>query len=544
MKMNKKTLLIPLLAIAGFMPVQAKDMPLPEGPYKPTWESLMKYDCPKWFRDAKFGIWAHWGPQCVEESGDWNARSIYLEGSKQYKEHIKNYGHPSEYGFKDVLPDFKAENWDPDSLLRFYKSVGAKYFMALGNHHDNYDLWDSQYQPWNSKNIGPHRDVLGEWAAASKKVGLPFGVSLHADHAWSWYEPSRRYDRGGEKMGVKYDGWLTKEDGKGKWWEGLDPQDLYAQNHPLSEGTWADGMIHRQWAWQNGVCEPSPEFRTNFLNRTLDVIDRYNPDMLYFDVTVAPFYNVDDTGQKIAASLYNHSLRQNKGRQRGVMMGKILPDSLKKALTWDVERGAPNELIPLPWQTCTCIGGWHYDRDTYEKNWYKSAAQVARMLFDVVSKNGNLLLSVPLRADGTFDEKEYAILLELRDWMKTNGEAIYSTRPWTIFGEGPIAESDITINAQGFNEGSYMNPSSEEIRFTQTPKYLYAAALKWPDADKPQTITIKSLAEGSDLFSKKIGKVELLGHGKVPFRRTADGLVIDLPADHKDKIAPVFRIKK
>lgn len=544
MKMNKKNLLIPLLAIAGFMPVQAKDMPLPEGPYKPTWESLMKYDCPEWFRDAKFGIWAHWGPQCVEESGDWNARSIYLEGSKQYKEHIKNYGHPSEYGFKDVLPDFKAENWDPDSLLRFYKSVGAKYFMALGNHHDNYDLWDSQYQPWNSKNIGPHRDVLGEWAAASKKVGLPFGVSLHADHAWSWYEPSRRYDRGGEKMGVKYDGWLTKEDGKGKWWEGLDPQDLYAQNHPLSEGTWADGMIHRQWAWQNGVCEPSPEFRTNFLNRTLDVIDRYNPDMLYFDVTVAPFYNVDDTGQKIAASLYNHSLRQNKGRQRGVMMGKILPDSLKKALTWDVERGAPNELIPLPWQTCTCIGGWHYDRDTYEKNWYKTAAQVARMLFDVVSKNGNLLLSVPLRADGTFDEKEYAILLELRDWMKTNGEAIYSTRPWTIFGEGPIADSDISINAQGFNEGSYMNPSSEEIRFTQTPKYLYAAALKWPDADRPQTITIKSLAKGSDLFHKNIGKVELLGHGKVPFRRTADGLVIELPASHKDNIAPVFRIKK
>ena len=206
----------------------------------------MNYDCPDWFRDAKFGIWAHWGPQCVEESGDWNARSIYIEGSKQYKEHISNYGHPSEYGFKDVLPDFKAENWDPDSLLRFYKSVGAKYFMVLGNHHDNFDLWDSRYQPWNSKNIGPHRDILGEWAEAARKVGLPFGVSLHADHAWTWYEPSRRYDRGGKNMGVRYDGWLTKEDGKGKWWEGLDPQDLYAQNHPLSEGTWADGMIHRQ----------------------------------------------------------------------------------------------------------------------------------------------------------------------------------------------------------------------------------------------------------------------------------------------------------
>lgn len=266
--------------------------------------------------------------------------------------------------------------------------------------------------------------------------------------------------------------------------------------------------------------------------------------MLYFDVTVAPFYNVDDTGQKIAASLYNHSLKMNNGRQRGVMTGKILPDSLKKALTWDVERGAPNELIPLPWQTCTCIGGWHYDHDIYENNWYKSAAQVARMLFDVVSKNGNLLLSVPLRADGTFDEKEYAILLELRQWMKTNGEAIYGTRPWSVFGEGPIADSDIAINAQGFNEGSYMNPSSEEIRFTQTPKYLYAAALKWPEADQPQKIVIKSLGTDAGLYKKTIGRVELLGYGKVPFRRTAEGLIIDIPAPHEDRIAPVFRIKK
>lgn len=542
--MKKKVLLLPVLAVAGYVNMEAKDLPLPEGPYEPTWESLGNYECPDWFRDAKFGIWAHWGPQCVEESGDWNARSIYQEGSHQYKEHLKNYGHPSEYGFKDVLPDFKAERWDPDSLLRFYKSVGAKYFMALGNHHDNFDLWDSQFQPWNSMNIGAHRDILGEWAAASEKVGLPFGVSLHADHAWTWYEPARRYDRSGAKMGVKYDGWLTKENGKGKWWEGLDPQDLYAQGHPLSEGTWADGMIHRQWAWQDGASIPSEEFRQNFLNRTLDVINRYNPDVLYFDVTVAPFYNVDDTGQKIAAALYNHSLSQNNGRQRGVMLGKILPDSLKKAITWDVERGAPNELIPLPWQTCTCLGGWHYNRSTYDNDRYKSAAQVARMLFDVVSKNGNLLLSVPLRADGTFDEKEYAILLELRDWMKTNGEAIYATRPWTIFGEGPIAESDIAINAQGFNEKAYMNPSPEDIRFTQTPKYLYAAALKWPDADKPQTITVKSLAKGSELFKKKIGKVELLGHGKVPFRQTSEGLVIDLPADHSDRIAPVFRIRK
>lgn len=541
MKKTTIALAAMMLAVSG---LRAEDMPLPEGPYQPTWESLRQYDCPEWFRDAKFGIWAHWGPQCVEESGDWNARSLYLEGSKAYNEHIRNYGHPSEYGFKDVLPDFKAQNWQPDSLVNFYKSVGARYFMALGNHHDNFDLWDSKYQPWNSVNIGPHRDLLAGWAAAARKAGLPFGVSLHADHAWTWFEPSRRYDRSGDKIAANYDGWLTKADGKGKWWEGLDPQDLYAQDHPFSRGNWADFMLHNQWDWNNGASIPSEKFRRNFLNRTLDVIERYNPDVLYFDVTVAPFHNIDDTGEKIAASLYNHSLKSNGCKQRAVMTCKILPDSLRKAMTWDVERGAPNHIIPLPWQTCTCLGDWHYNREFYEKGWYKNAGQVARMLVDVVSKNGNLLLSVPLRADGTFDEKEYAILLELREWMKTNGEAIYSTRPWTVFGEGPIAEADIAMSGPGFNEGSYINPSAEEIRFTQTPTHLYATVLCWPDAEAPQTVTIKSLAKGSKIFRKGIRSVELLGHGSVPFTRTAEGLVVELPADHSDAIAPVLKIRK
>lgn len=541
--MNKNALFTAVLALAS-LPAVAEELPLPEGPYEPTWESLRKYDCPEWFRDAKFGIWAHWGPQCVEESGDWNARSIYLEGTKQYKEHLKNYGHPSEYGFKDVLPDFKAEHWNPDSLVSFYKSVGARYFMALGNHHDNFDLWDSKFQPWNSVAIGPHRDLLAGWAAAAQKCGLPFGVSLHADHAWTWYEPSRRYDRSGDKVAANYDGWLTKEDGKGKWWEGLDPQDLYVQNHPFSKGNWADYMIHNQWAWENGADIPSEEFRQNFLNRTLDVIERYKPDVLYFDVTVAPFHGIDNTGEKIASALYNSSLSVHDGEQRAVMTCKILPDSLRKAMTWDVERGAPNHIIPLPWQTCTCLGDWHYNREFYEKGWYKSAGQVARMLVDVVSKNGNLLLSVPLRADGTFDEKEYAILLELRKWMQANGEAIYSTRPWKVFGEGPIADADIAMNGPGFNEGSYSNPSADEIRFTQTRSHLYATVLRWPDADGPQSVTIRSLAKGSKLFTKGIGRVELLGYGPVPFKRTKDGLIVELPSQHDDAIAPVLKIKK
>ncbi len=522
--------------------VSETDEPMAQGKFQPTIESLEQgYQVPEWFQNAKFGIWAHWGPQCVEGSGDWMARGMYQEGSDQYKYHLEHYGHPSEVGFKDILPLFKAEKWNPEKLLAFYKKIGAQYFMALGNHHDNFDLWDSKYQPWNSKRIGPKRDILAEWASAARKVGLPFGVSLHADHAWLWYEPSQRYDRSGKKMAVSYDGNMTKEDGKGKWWEGLDPQDLYQQRHPLSKGSWADGMIHRQWAWGEGAATPSKEFVTNFYNRTLDVINRYNPDLIYFDVTVLPFWPISDAGLKIAADFYNHNMATHKGKLEAVLFGKILDENQRKAMVWDVERGAPNEIIPIPWQTCSCIGGWHYNTEIYKKNKYKTAAEVVKMLVDIVSKNGNLLLSVPLRANGTFDEKEEHILNEFGDWMAINHEAIYSTRPWKKFGEGPIAEADIKINAQGFNEGAYLNATSAEKRFTQTAKALYVTSLAWPNDGK---IKIKSLAKGSNLYTNKIKKVELLGYGKVKFDRTTEGLIVTLPSKRTNNICPVLKINK
>lgn len=523
------------------VPISEKDEPMMEGKFQPTWSSLENYQVPEWFRNAKFGIWAHWGPQCVEGSGDWMARSMYMEGSSEYKHHVEHYGHPSEVGFKDIIPLFKAEKWNPDKLVAFYKKIGAQYFFALGNHHDNFDLWDSKYQPWNSVNMGPKRDILAEWERAARKYELPFGISFHADHAWTWYEPAQRYDRNGPKAGIPYDGTLTKADGKGKWWEGYDPQDLYAQNHPLSKGSWADGMIHSQWAWGNGACLPTQEYCTNFYNRTIDAINRYNPDLIYFDVTVVPFYPVSDAGLKIAAHFYNHNMAAHKGKLEAVMLSKILDENQRKAIVWDVERGAPNQIIEQPWQSCSCIGGWHYNTSIYENNWYKSAADIVKLLVDIVSKNGNLLLSVPLRADGTFDEKEEKILNEFGDWMAMNREAIYSTRPWEVFGEGPIAEADIKINAQGFNEGAYSKATAQEIRFTQTKKDLYATVLAWPMENR---ILIKSLAEGSKLFPGKISKVELLGYGKVTFTRTAQGLLVNMPEKRVNDIAPVLKIKK
>ncbi len=530
------------------IPVLETDEPMQTGPFSPTWESLRTYQVPEWFRDAKFGIWAHWGPQCVEGSGDWMAREMYMEGNFKYNYHRQHYGHPSEVGFKDILPLFKAENWNPEELVRFYKEeCGAQYFFALGNHHDNFDLWDSKYQEWNAKAIGPHKDLLDGWAKAAKKMGLPFGISFHADHAWTWYEPSRRFDLKGDKRGVKYDGWLTKEDGyqpnpdgTDKWWKGLDPQKLYQQDHDFSDNTWDNRSIHNQWGWENGAATPSQEFVTNFYNRTVDAINRYNPDLIYFDVTVLPFYPISDAGMKITTHMYNHSAANHKGKNEAVVFGKILNDQQKEALVWDVERGAPNKIVERPWQCCNCLGDWHYNKGVYERNGYKSAATVAKLLVDIVSKNGNMLLSVPLRADGTPDEKELAIMKEFGAWMKINSEGIVKTRPWKIFGEGPIAESDIAINAQGFNDGQYTKADASEIRFTQNGKNLYVAALGWP---KDHIVRVKALREGSDLCPEKIKFIELLGYGKVRYQRNADLLVVTLPDQPLNNIMPILKVK-
>lgn len=515
------------------VPVTNENEKMAEGQYQPQWESLKKHKTPEWFRNAKFGIWAHWGPQCVEGSGDWMAREMYIEGSHAYKYHVEHYGHPSEFGFKDILPLFKAEKWDPDKLVERYKRLGAQYFFVLGNHHDNFDLWDSKYQEWNSVNIGPKKDLIDGWAKAAKKHGLPLGISFHADHAWNWYEPSQRYDINGPKAGEYYDGKLTKADGKGKWWEGYDPQNLYAQNHPMSDRSWANNRVHWQWAWGNGATLPSKEYVTNFYDRTLDAINRYQPDLIYFDVNVTPFYKISDCGLKIASHFYNKN-------PRAVMFGKILDEEQRKALTWDVERGAPNEIVPEPWQTCNCIGNWHYNTSIYERGGYKKAADVIKQLVDIVSKNGNLLLSVPLRADGTYDEKEAAVLDGIEAWMNVNKESIFGTRPWVKFGEGPVAEKDINMNGPGFNDGQYTGMTSADIRFNQTKKHLYVTPMGWPEGGK---LVVKSLAKGNPHFRKSITKVELLGYGKIKAKQTAEGLEVQLPSPTND-IAPVLKIAK
>lgn len=517
-------LALALPAAAGDLP---ENVPMERGAYSNSWESLKQWECPEWFKDAKFGLWAHWGPQCQAESGDWFARFMYYSNSP-YDERRGIHFNPREYGLKEFCRDWKAERWDPEAIMDKYAKVGCKYFMALGNHHDNFDLWDSPYQEWNSVNVGPRRDLVKGWAEAARRHGLKFGVSIHASHAWTWLEPSQ-----------KYDGNLTKADGAGQWWEGMDPQELYAQNHPHSAGWENPGTIHSQWEWGNGASLPGEAYKTKLQNRCRQMVNAYSPDIIYFDDTVLPFWGCDNQwGQDFLAHYYNHSAnRAAGGKAEVVACGKILPDEQKEAMLWDVERGIPDRPQEKYWQTCTCIGEWHYSLPAYRQNRYKSAATVVCMLVDIVSKNGNLLLSVPLRADGTYDEKEAAVLDGIQAWMEVNSESIYGTRVWKCFGEGPLAEGTNGMNAQGFNEGQRY--SSKDVRYVTKDGHVYATILAWPDAGK---YTMRAFSPVSEYYSGKVTAVHLLGYGEVPFTQGARGLVIDVPATRPNEIAPVFRI--
>lgn len=512
-------------AVAATVVACSQNVAVETGDYKPDWESLKAWECPEWFKDAKFGLWAHWGPQNQAEAGDWYARHLYYENDWQGQHHRRVYGSPDEYGLKDLCNDWKAEEWDPDYLIQLYKSVGARYFMSMGNHHDNFDNWDSPYQEWNSVNVGPKKNILKGWADACKKYGLPFGVSMHASHAWSWLEISQ-----------KYDGNLTKEDGIGKWWEGLDPQELYAQRHEHSTNWENSGTIHSQWNWGNGVSQPSEEYKMKFQNRVLECVNTFNPDMIYFDDTVLPFYGCDDQiGLNILSHYYNTSAKRNGGEQSVVVMGKILEEMHKEAMLWDVERGVPDRAQEKYWQTCTCIGGWHYNRNDYHNGNYKSSQQVISMLVDIVSKNGNLLLSVPMRASGAIDEKVMAVLEGIKEWMDVNGVSIYGTRPWKTFGEGPTTEAAKPLNAQGFNESN--NYSAEDVRFVQRNDTVFATIMRWPEE---KVYTIESFGMISPYYSGRVKSVELLGYGSLPFENKVEGLQVVLPEKRVNKIAPVL----
>jgi alpha-L-fucosidase len=502
------------------------------GPFRPNWESLKGYRCPDWFRDAKFGIWAHWSPQCVPEQGDWYARGMYVQGSSQYDYHVKTYGHPSKFGYKDICNLWRAEKWDPEELIGRYVKTGARYFVALANHHGNFDCWNSKHHPWNCVNVGPKKDIVGTWERIAREHGLRFGITFHGTpgRVWKQFMPVRYgSDETGPLKGVPYDGLVTRADGKGKWWDGMDPQQF-------------NGLPHDKNA-------PCPEFVENFMLRVRDLVDQYNPDLLYFDDNCdwsfdagAPagrelnvWLGMPELTPPIMAYYYNANLRRNAGKLDAVFNIKNVPKAVLSTLVLDFEMSQAETVQPDPWQTDTCIGGWHYSRQIYENHRYRTPESMVHLLTDVVSKNGNLLLNIPLPGHGRPDDDELAFLDKFGEWMRLNGEAIYSTRPLKIHGEGPtngLAKSMYQSALPSYVPG--------DIRFTTKGDALYAIALAWPDNGK---LMIKSLASNSPNYRGEIARVGLLGSNPdLQWSRNGEGVTIQLPQRPPCDYAYVFKI--
>lgn len=499
----------------------------PPARFTPDWASLTAgYSVPDWFRDAKFGIWAHWTAQCVPEAGDWYARDMYLQGSRAYTHHLQHYGHPADTGFMEIQNRWKAERWDPARLLDLYQKAGARYVMALANHHDNLDTYASSHHGWNTTRVGPKRDIIGTWAQHVRARGLRFAVSNHSAHAWHWNQPAYGYDPEGPRAGQRYDAYrLTAAQGAGKWWQGLDPQALYTGRlMPLPDGirtveeanAWHSATDR---LWSEGV-PAIPGYAENWYARCRELLERYRPDMVYFDNFDLP---MEQYGLDIAAWFYNQSMRWHDGRLEAVVTAKGTPPQRRMGIVDDVERGGKDYIERFPWQTDTCLGNWHYDRDLYERDGYKSAATVIHTLCDVVSKNGNLMLSVPMRGDGTIDDKEERVLTDLAGWMGRFGSAIYASRPWRRFGEGTTKRS-----AGNFSEGGPKSPyGARDIRYVTKGGDLHALLLGWPE-DGVARLTL--LGSDDPTLRGTVRRVTLPGDtAPLSFRRTGAALEVTLP---------------
>lgn len=504
-----------------------------------SWEELREhFECPAWFSEARFGIWVHWGAQTQpEQGGGWYARHMYqqdvgkqLWGGEAYPYHNKTYGHPSEKGYKDVINEWKAENLDTDALLKYFKSIGAKYFMALANHHDHFDNFNSTHLKWNSVNVGPKRDIIGEFEKSSKKYGLPFAVSSHDDRFLHWWLPAFGADTSGVYKGVPYDGHLTKKDGIGKWWEGLDPAELYGL--PPEKRT-------PEWIQQ---------IKENWVLRHKELTIKYDVDMLWFDGYGFPY---DDYGKEVCRAFYNYKLKKY-GKLNAIVVGKIEnePSTVK-----DIERGGANEILPYPWQGTLTFGGWFYKKDTECRH---NARTVIEMLIDMNSKNGNLMLNVELLPDGTIPPDHKKILDDIGAWVNLNSEAIYASKPWQIYGDNlnsylqalegnGIGEADIEAlkkheNKGHFNERTIKSHAygNDEVRFTTKDGVLYVFVLN----PKEGEIELPSLGSKSAYNSKNISSIKMLGSDSIiEFKQYPEKLVLKVSGNRPNKYASVFKVE-
>jgi len=520
----------PILRRGTWPTVPMPKFQVADGLFEPNWESLRKYyKCPDWFRDAKLGFWSHWGPQSQSGGGDWYTRNLYIQGHNAYKHHLEKYGHPTKHGAKDMICAWKAEKWDPEALIKLYKEAGAKYFVHMANHHDNFDSWDSKYQPWNSVNVGPKKDITKRWADSARKHGLKFGVTFHSspDRVWNNFMPAwYGSDTKGPLKGIPYDGAVvTKADGKGTEWEGLDPRDLY-------------GPVHK-------ANEPCPEMVRQYLLRIDDLLQKVRPDLLYFDTAIYhlrdklerirldAFMGIPDICTQIAAHYYNLNMDWNNGKMeavlnlKGVADNEVTREFLSSSVVNDFEWIDPDKPFEHPWQTDTSIGNWHY----HENDDYRPVEEMVHVLVNIVSNNGCMLLNIPLPGSGEPDEGQMKFIRDFGSWMRVNGEAIYATRPWIKTSENLDSSSKAMSPPEKKNRVNFSRSKDGNT--------IYAISLAWPDEGR---LLIRSLGS-SQKEMRKISEIRLLGYnGRIQWQQETNGLHIDLPDSKPCKHAWSFVI--
>ncbi|HZR56619.1 MAG TPA: alpha-L-fucosidase [Terriglobales bacterium] len=471
-----------------------------QGPFRPDWESLQKYEAPEWYRDAKFGIFIHWGAYSVPAFGsEWYPRLMYIEGSEEYKHHIATYGTQDKFGYKDFIPMFKAEHLDPKAWAELFKKAGAKYVIPVAEHHDGFAMYDSGVSDWTAAKMGPHRDTTGELAKAVRAAGLHFGLSSHRVEHNFFLGPGRiiTSDVNDSQYAAFY--------GPAHTWL-MAPQGV-----PLN-----DDFTCVSSAWAN-----------DWLARSAELVEKYHPDIVYFDWWIGQAL-IRPNLTRFAAFYYNSSLKY--GDHVGVINYKDYAMQDHSAVL-DLERGQLSDIRPLAWQTDTSVSNksWGYIKD----DTFKSPEFVVHQLIDIVSKNGNLLLNIGPRSDGTIPEEVQQVLLDVGAWLDVNGDAIYGTRPWRIYGEGPTK-----VAAGSFHDTDTTHYTPEDVRFTTKGNVLYVIGLEWPTNGEAVIHSLAVTAGGEPVQSA----VLLGSDAKIPFDQRPDGLHVHLPAQSPAKYAYAVRL--
>ena len=473
------------------------------------------FQCPQWFCDAKFGLWLHWGPQTIpDKGGGWYARHMYMEpndpdiepwGKEAWQYHRDTFGHQSEVGYKDLCQMWKAEKFDAEATIKQFKKWGARYVAIMGNHHDNFDLFNTSIHGWNATKVGPKRDLVGEVFVAARKQKLKCAVSVHAHFAKWWFASAFGADSEGPKKGIQYDGSLRKEDGKGKWWDGLDPQQLYAHQYDSHE--------------------------KELTQRHLELVTHYQPDILYFDNKTIPESMIEACEKLYYASLQKNGSIQTIITVKGPQQGTVL----------DYEKGVAEEMLDDYWQTDTTLAeDWFLKPNPDGSSDFRhNARSLKEMFVDIISKRGILLLNVAVRADGSIPSDQFEVMEEFGAWLKGNSEAIYETQPWKIYGEGGVTTGG-HFNERGVNSEPW---DHRILRFTcnKAQTVLYVHTFGNPSGKQ---IVVGSLSADSGLFSGKIKKVSLIGsNASVKWSLENDGLHINMPNKLPFKDCNVVKIK-